>query len=104
MSDNVISFPFAKETVQIGENTMTFRELTVAENDECADAATGPNNKFSGRTMMRMMIMKSCVDPVLTSETLASMPNRAYMQIYDVVNRLNTLDLNGDEDDEGGND
>lgn len=100
---NVIEFPFAKKTVTIEGVEMTFREITVAENDECADAATGPNNEFSGRTMMRMMIMKSSVDPVLDSEALAAMPNRVYIQIYDVVNELNTLNVSEDEVEEEGN-
>jgi hypothetical protein len=49
--------------------------------------------------MMRMMIMKSAVEPKLDSEALAAMPNRVYIQIYDVVNALNTLDATaGDEE------
>ena len=103
MSDNVIEFPFAKKKVKIEGVEMTFRELTVAENDECADAATGPNNEFSGRTMMRMMIMKSSVEPKLDSEQLAAMPNRVYIQIYDVVNDLNTLKVDEAEIEAEGN-
>lgn len=98
----VIKFPFAKKTVTIAEQEMTFRELTVSENDECADAAQGPGpNEFNGRTMMRMMIIKSSVDPALDTEMLAAMPNRVYIQIYDIVNALNTLST--DEGDEEGN-
>lgn len=97
MSDNVIEFPFAKETVEIAGNTFTFRELTVAENDACADAAQGPDGNFNGRTMMRMMIIESSVEPKLTTEDLAKMPNRVYIKIYDVVNRLNTLDIDDSE-------
>ena len=98
MSD-VIKFPFAKKTVTIAEQDFVFRELTVAENDECADAAQGPGpNDFNGRTMMRMMIIKSSVEPALDSEMLAAMPNRVYIQIYDIVNALNTLSTEGDEE------
>lgn len=101
MSDNVIEFPFAKKKVTIEGVEMTFRELTVAENDECADAAQGPGpNDFNGRTMMRMMIIKSSVEPKLDSEMLAAMPNRVYIQVYDIVNALNTLEASA-EGDEG---
>ena len=92
---------FEEKTVTIKGKKFRFRELSVAENDECADSAKNPDGTINGRTMMRMMIMKSSLEPKLDSDIIAELPNRMYIRIYDVVSALNTIELGEDPEDEG---
>ena len=92
---------FEEKTVTIKGKKFRFRELSVAENDECADSAKNPDGTINGRTMMRMMIMKSSLEPKLDSDTISELPNRMYIRIYDVVSALNTIELGEDPEDEG---
>lgn len=94
---DLAEFPFEERVVTIAGHPFKFRELSVAENDSCADAARQEDGTINGRTMMRMMIMTSSVDPKLTPDVLASMPQRAYIQMYDAVTTLNTVDFSADE-------
>lgn len=103
-------FPFEQKTVSVAGKEFTLRELSVQENDDCADSARGPDNMINGRTMVRLMIMASCVDPKMTPMLLAKLPQRVYAKLYDAVNELNdpeSLDKKGEkkgdesEDDEG---
>jgi hypothetical protein len=82
---------------------MRFRELTVEENDAAADAAKQPDGTINGRTMMRMMIIASSVEPKLTPEQLGKLPQRVYLKIYDAVTELNTVELGDDPEEEGKN-
>lgn len=99
----IIELPFAEKTAKIGGKTFKFRELSVQENDDCADAAKMPDGTINGRTMMRMMIINSSTEPKLTTKMLAAMPQRAYIRIYDVVNELNTLDIDVEDTEAEGN-
>jgi len=87
-----MAFEFATKELVIGETTYTFKELTVGENDFCADAAKGPDGNIDGRKMMRLMVSKSSVEPKLTIEDLAEAPNRLYVKFCEVVNDLNIPD------------
>lgn len=99
----LIEFPFVEKTVKILGKDYTFRELSVQENDECADMSREKDNRINGRTMMRLMIVAASVEPKLTVESLAKMPQRVYLKVYEIVNELNNLTLD-DEDDTEGND
>jgi hypothetical protein len=94
-----MAFTFNEKTITIGEDAYKFRELTVGENDFCADAAKGPDGTIDGRKMMRLMIVKSAVEPKLSAEDLLAIPNRIYIKFCEVVN-----DLAVPEEDEPGND
>lgn len=96
--EEILTLPFAEETINISGREFRFRELTVEENDQCADASKNKDGVVIGRTMMRLMILAAAIEPKLTAESLAKMPQRAYIKIYDLVNRLNSVPL--DEDDE----
>jgi len=99
--------PFAPvtETLDLGSRgSFTFKELTVEENDNCREAATTKSKDgtetFNGRTMMRMMIIASAVDPKITQKDLANLPQRVYAQIVDFVNNLNDgASLDKDDED-----
>ena len=87
------TFPFEETTVTINGKDFRFRELSVQENDECADASREEDGNVNGRTMMRMMIMASSLDPKLELTDIAAMPQRMYIRLYDTVTRLNTVDF-----------
>jgi hypothetical protein len=99
--DELQTFDFETKNIKIRGHELTFRELSVEENDAAADAAKQPDGTISGRTMMRMMILASSVNPPLTDKDLAKMPQRAYIKIYDTVSALNTVELGEDPDEEG---
>lgn len=93
--------PFEEKTITVKGQKFRFRELSVAENDECADSAKNPDGTINGRTMMRMMIIKSSLEPKLDSDMIGNLPNRAYIKIYDAVSDLNTIELGEDPEEEG---
>ncbi len=95
-------FPFEQKTVDILGRSFTFRELSVQENDDCADAARGPDNMINGRTMVRLMMIASSVDPKLTPKNLAALPQRVYAKLYDTVNALNDPESLEKPEDESG--
>ena len=96
-------FPFEEKSIKVGKNTFRFRELSVLENDKCADDAKDGEGRIDGRLMMRLMVIASSVEPKLSAKLLGSMPARVYAKIYDVVNDLQNPDTLDQEDDEEGN-
>jgi hypothetical protein len=98
-------YVFEDKEVILGGKTYKFRELSVEENDLCTDAAREEGGMINGRTMMRMMIVTSSVDPKITPDDLAKMPQRVYLRLCDVVNDLNNPDtLSEGKDEDKGND
>lgn len=97
---DVFDIPFKEASTTINGKEWKFRELTVAENDACADGSKGPDGEFDGRAMMRLLIVKSSVEPKLDPARLAKLPQRVYLQIARVVNDLN----NSEEDEDPGKD
>ena len=92
-----MEFPFEERTITIGNRDWRFRELSVQENDDCADTAKDKEGRINGRTMMRMTIIASSVDPKITPAMLAKMPTRVYGKIYDLVNDLQNPDTLNDD-------
>lgn len=82
-------FPSETKSVTYKGVTYVFRELTVAENDLCRELATGPDDSFDGRVMIRQMIVLGAKDPAMSMEDLEKVPQRLYAQFIDVVNSLN---------------
>ena len=66
----------------------TFRELTVAETDDARELSI-IDDKFDGRLMTRLMICQSAIDPAISMEQIAKIPQRLYSAIVDCVNDLN---------------
>ncbi len=82
-------FPAETKSITYKGVTYTFRELSVAENDICRDLATGPDDMFDGRVMIRQMIVIGAQDPEMTMEDLEKVPARLYAEFIRVVNDLN---------------
>ena len=107
MNDKLVAmptkFPFAEKVVKLTDGSeWRMRELSVGENDTCADGAKKPDGDIDGRAMMRLMIAKSAVEPTLTLDELLAMPNRVYIKFAEAVNELNSPDY--DEETEAKND
>lgn len=97
--ENVIEmngYPMETKTVTYKGKAYKFRELLVEENDLCREAATGPDDKYDGREMMRQMIVMSAVDPEMTRADVGKIPARLYAHFVEAVNELSdpdTLDV-----------
>jgi hypothetical protein len=94
-----VPFAFSEKSITIDETEYKFKELSVGENDFCADGSKNEKGDIDGRKMMRLMVVKSSVEPKLTLEDIADVPNRIYLKFCEVVNDLNMPDE--DETDEG---
>lgn len=91
--------PAAKSIAYQGVN-YNFRELTVAENDQCRELATdSKDGTYDGRKHMRLMICLGSTDPKIDPEQLEQFPQRLYGRILEMVAGLN--DENSVDDDEG---
>jgi hypothetical protein len=88
----LFDFTFIEREMQLFGKTFKFRELSVAENDACIDAARMDDGNINGRINMRMMIAKSSVDPKITVDDIARLPNRIYLQLAEFVNDVNSID------------
>lgn len=95
MKPTVVSTDLFRTTkVDIGGVEYSLRELSVKENNACVAASKQTDGTFDGRIMMRMMVLKSVVEPKLVDTALDELPNRLYLRLCDVVS-----DLNADEED-----
>lgn len=103
--ENPLDFLFEEKVLEINGRKLVFRELSVAENDQCIDAAREKDGTINGRLNMRMAIAKSSVDPKISMDDLAKFPNRVYLRIAEFVNDINSYDdalvEEGEDKDEG---
>jgi len=104
-----LDFMFAEKELDLNGHPFKFRELSVAESDSILDASRLPDGGINGRLNMRMTIVKSAVEPKLTVDDLAKIPNRIYLKMAEFVNDLNSSDdtliepEEGEEDEPEGN-
>lgn len=92
-------FPYEHKSFTFKGVKYTFRELDVAEMDECREMATDDKEKtIDGRAMMRFEICKSAEDPKMSLDQLAKCPQKLYLNFVDIVNALNDADELKDED------
>lgn len=95
-------FPMATADFTFKGVTYKFRELTVAENDECREISTDKDGKYDGRNHMRLMICAASTEPVIKLEQLNKLPQRLYSKFVDLVSDLNNEDtLEEDNKDPG---
>jgi hypothetical protein len=91
--ENPLDFSFKNKSVLMPNGaTWQLRELSVAENDDCADLSRRPDTTVDARVMMRFILVKSTVEPVVTMEQLTKIPNNAYLRLADAANELNSSD------------
>lgn len=80
--------PYLTKEITLRGVHYKFRELTVEENDDCADASRDAEGVFNPRTMMRMVLMKAAQDPKITATDLGHMSQPVYLALCEVVNQL----------------
>ena len=97
VEDSPFEIPFLEKDVVISGKSFKFRELSVAENDACLEAARKPDGDIDGRIMMRLMMTKSAVEPMLNADIISKLPSRVYIKLAETVN-----DINAAEDEEEG--
>lgn len=82
--------------VEIRGRRYTFRELTISEYDKLIKQATREEPDADGEMqeitdsslLLRLMILKSCIDPKLTPDDLNEKGSKIYRAISSVVNEL----------------
>lgn len=93
-------FPAKTDSITYQGVEYVFKELTVAETDECREGATLADDKFDGRLMTRLMVCASSHEPKITLELLTKLPQSLYVAMMDLVNDINdpeSLTTNKDE-------
>lgn len=100
--ENPLDFGFKEKTVTMPNgSTWHIRELSVGENDECADLARKPDQTIDARAMMRFILARSVVEPKVSIDDLMKLPNRAYLVLADAANELNAPEDDESEPGEG---
>jgi hypothetical protein len=95
-------FPYEEASFTFKGVKYIFRELTVAQMDECREMATNDTDQtIDGRAMMRFEIVASSYEPKLTLDLLSKCPQRLYLNFVDLVNTLNDPDALKDEAEAG---
>ena len=90
--ESPFEIPFLEKEVVISGKTFRFRELSVAENDGCLEAARKPDGDIDGRIMMRLMMTKSAVEPALNADIISKLPSRVYIKLAETVNDINSAE------------
>ena len=94
MSTNKITMEFEEKTVSARGKTFRFREITGADYDDIIKIASGPDGADMG-TVLKLMVVKSCVDPHLTAEDFAAYPLPMVRLLNETVNELHFGELPG---------
>jgi len=82
--------------VEVRGKRYTFRELTIAEYDKLIKQATREEPDSDGdmqeitdsSLLLRLMILKSCIDPKITADALNDLGSKVYRALSSVVNEL----------------
>ncbi len=90
--ESPFEIPFLEKEIEISGKTFRFRELSVAENDSCLEAARKPDGDIDGRIMMRLMMTKSAVEPALNADIISKLPSRVYIKLAETVNDINSAE------------
>lgn len=95
-SKEVTAGEFRTEEVTIRGTTYKFRELSANEYDAILKIASGPDDNADLAAVLKMMAVKSLVEPTLTGTELGEKPYPVYSKILQAVNKLH---FGNDEDD-----
>lgn len=79
---------FRTEEVTIRGTTYKFRELSANEYDAILKIASGPDDNADLATVLKMMAVKSLVEPAATAAELGEKPYPVYSKILQSVNKL----------------
>lgn len=88
---------FLEEEVTIRGRTFRLRELSIGDYDELVKKATKTqSNPLTGEDtdvidnalLLKLMVLRCCVDPKLTPEALSTLPMRVVLKLNQTVNRM----------------
>lgn len=92
-----LSPDFLEEEVTVRGVTYRLRELSIGEYDEMVTKATrkesnpltGEDNEIvDNALLLKLMVLRCCVEPKLSAETLAGLPMRVVLKLNQTVNRM----------------
>lgn len=101
---------FLEEELTVRGQTFRLRELSIGDYDELVRKATrstpnpltGEDNEvIDNALLLKLMVLKCCVDPKLTPESLATLPMRVVLKLNQTVNRMHYGDEPATEKAEG---
>lgn len=101
---------FLEEEVVIRGTTFRLRELSIGDYDDLVKkATTSKANPLTGEDeervdnslLLKLMVMKACVEPRLTPEVMAALPMRVTLKLNQTVNRMHYGDEPASEKKEG---
>lgn len=79
---------FKTEEITIRGQTYRFRELSANEYDEIMKIASGPDDNADLALVLKMMAVKSLIDPQMTAEEMGNKPYPVYSKLLQTVNKL----------------
>lgn len=88
---------FRTSEIVVRGTTYKLRELSAAEYDDILKLATGADESADLSAVLKLMALKSIVEPKITAEELAAKPYTVYAKLLGAVNRLH---FSADEDEE----
>lgn len=94
--DATLTGEFRTEEVTVRGVKYKLKELTANEYDAILKIASGPDDNPDLATVLKMMAIKSLVEPTMTAAELGEKPYPVYTKILQAVNRLH---FGSDEDD-----
>jgi len=92
---------FETRTVVVRDITYKFKELSASEYDSIIKLAAGPDDNAELNTVLRLMAVKSIVEPKLTSSELESKPYPVYAKLLQTVNLMHFTPIPDGEDKNG---
>lgn len=94
---------FETREVPIRGVTYKFKELSASEYDSIIKLAAGPDDNAELNTVLRLMAVKSIIEPKVTSTELEAKPYPVYAKLLQTVNAMHFTPLedekNGTEDE-----
>jgi len=93
---NVITMPeqpvFEERDTEVRGTVYRFRELSAVQYDECLKMATKADEDIDMVLLLRLMLVKSLVEPKLSAVQISELPYKVTRQLSTVVNRMHFAD------------
>jgi hypothetical protein len=94
-----LSVDFEEKAVEVRGKVYRFRELSANEYDEIIKLSTDENDNADLQTVLKLMVIKCCVDPKLTDTEFGALPMPVSRQLTTVVNKMHFSDITPKEVD-----
>lgn len=88
MSKNDVTDEFRTREVTIRGKVYKFRELSASDYDEIVKIASGPEDQAELATVLKMMAVKSIIEPAMTADEMSAKPYPVYNKMLQTVNEM----------------